>query len=83
MPVCPLDEQALLRQTLKLQALKGVPQAVKPQLLTLECSLVARAYIYRFTVDKICVQHSFSTTITTNGGAAQVRGNFANRWPVF
>ena len=39
--------------------------------------------IYRFTVAKICVQHSFFTTITTNGGGAQVRGNFANRRAVF
>ena len=31
--------------TLKLQALKGVPQAVKPQLLTLECPLVVRGLI--------------------------------------
>ena len=29
------------------------------------------------------MQHSFSTTITTNGGAALVRGNFANRRAVF
>jgi len=34
-------------------------------------------------IAKICVQHSFPTTITTNGGAAQVRGNFANRRAVF
>ena len=40
-------------------------------------------YIYRFTVARICVQHSFSTTIATNGGAVQLRGNFANRWVVF
>ena len=29
----------------KLQALKGVPQAVKPQLLTLECPLVERGIV--------------------------------------
>ena len=40
-------------------------------------------YIYRFTVPKICVQHSFSTTIKTHGGAAIVQGNFANRRAVF
>ena len=39
--------------------------------------------IYRFIVTRIYVQHSFSKTITTNGSAAQVRGNFANRTVVF
>ena len=41
--------------------------------------LRSMAYIYRFTAANICVQQSFSTTITTNGGAAQVRGNFASQ----
>ena len=46
---------------------------------SLDYALVS--YIYRFKVAKICLQHSFSTTITS-GGAAQVR-NFANRQAVF
>ena len=50
---------------------------------TIAFNLYFFPHIYRFTVARICVQHSFSTTITTNGGAAQVRGNFANQWAVF